>query len=459
MEMSSRPTKAQRAGAAAGADGDEPTPGKNGDHHALGDNEAAPSVATADTLTDCKAQAEEHAEASKKDLMAERETLAKLIAKVGESDDDKKKLEQYDMQDALSNGEKQLEGMEKALKKLRNCKLVAYTPAHDELLQHQAGCKVLTEELQGYGRVCKKYLLERTEATKQVRGKQQYQQGKRTNNFLDQGCGRARSNIASLMMFHHKDGGDDEVWVKCRTETEPFNAEVVSCWKKDGSPIQEYLAAVAEQIEGAEAKVVASLAKKSHAALRGVFKQVENVKGKLPTAWPEPLSAVPPLLLDGAFSPFAVAIRRFTLRVGFSSFPMAGCGGFICVQKGELCVAAVDTSILADKADFKLLEQFDEALDSKHVAKVIWPMLRLTEGMVAWMPFGVLPLVTCSEEETGTFTLVPWMTDSLYKKAKEQGDGPEVVVEGLEKHAKKKIAESPWDVVSPPLTEFLERCK
>ena len=96
-----------------------------------------------------------------------------------------------------------------------------------------------------------------------------------------------------------------------------------------------------------------------------MFEQITLDSSKLPSAWEMPAAGKKPLLLDGAFAPWSVAIRKNTLRVGNTSFPMPGMGCFIVPCKATVYAALVDANVMIIKADMKLLDQFDEAFDKK----------------------------------------------------------------------------------------------
>ncbi len=87
-----------------------------------------------------------------------------------------------------------------------------------------------------------------------------------------------------------------------------------------------------------------------------------------------------------AFRPWAVAVRKYTLRMGLASWPLAGFGCYIAATKLPLLVCAVDMKTLREKAEIQLLDQLDEALENKKVREIAWPMMAVEKGQTCWIP-------------------------------------------------------------------------
>ena len=89
-----------------------------------------------------------------------------------------------------------------------------------------------------------------------------------------------------------------------------------------------------------------------------------------------------------AFRPWAVAVRKYTLRMGLASWPLTGFGCYIAATKLPLLACAVDMNTLLEKAEIQLLDQLDEALENKKVREISWPMMAVAKGQTFWIPYG-----------------------------------------------------------------------
>ena len=162
--------------------------------------------------------------------------------------------------------------------------------------------------------------------------------------------------------------------------------------------------------------------------------------------------------IEDTFCPWAVAVRRYTVRVGATSWPFVGIGHFIVANRAPVNTCAISVGLLVLKGELRLFDMFDEAMDHRALREETWPMFRLGLGEAAWIPYGWIPLV-CGDEEINSFIVAPWVNDDLYKKAKAVDDGAEFLLESTAKHARKNQEKSPWKVFANALGDFFEQNK
>jgi hypothetical protein len=224
-------------------------------------------------------------------------------------------------------------------------------------------------------------------------------------------------------------------------------------FEKDSGPIEPLLSAFESGLTTAENSLTVMLAKKANSGLRGSYQQIEVKKADIETALAELDNNIkqPDHELSSGFAPFGVVIREKTLRLGVTSYPMTGVGGFV-QARGDIGICLVDAAVLIDKSEFQVYDQFDSALDDKRVSKEPWPMAILSPGQTLWVPYGMIPLV-CSLSETSAFAVIPWPVNALLKAA--SSEAIELLVESAIKYGKKHISLSPWDRVVPAFEALL----
>jgi hypothetical protein len=211
---------------------------------------------------------------------------------------------------------------------------------------------------------------------------------------------------------------------------------------------------ISEEANNTATELCAMLGKKTHAGLRGSFQQVPSKDDSLSKALAKItfLDSKVATRMGNEFVPFVDVIRRHTMRVGISSFPLTGLGA-ILIPINQIGVSIVDVSLCIDEGDLQLLEQFDKALEDKKMSKNIWPHSVLNPGDALWLPYGVVPLV-CTSEEMGSFVVMPVPCEKMLKKVSD--DAVELLFNACVKYGKKHIEKTPWKTLVPALTAFLE---
>jgi hypothetical protein len=213
------------------------------------------------------------------------------------------------------------------------------------------------------------------------------------------------------------------------------------------SPIQAVLTSFASDTTTLNNNLKAMLDKKSNAGQRGTFQQIDTIVAeklmeeinKLPEEVPKPET------MEKGFRPFVSCIRKNTMRLGATSYPLAGVGGFL-VAIDPVCVCLIKASTLMDKADMKVLDQFDSAMEDKKIVKENWPLAILTAGQSMWVPFSSIPLV-CTIDETASFLVVPWSIKSLMDGI--DSEVADLLLRPALKYGKKHSTEAPWaDIVA-----------
>ena len=227
-------------------------------------------------------------------------------------------------------------------------------------------------------------------------------------------------------------------------------------FKTGDCPVEQLWKACDEEINSTIDKTVANLAKKQNASLRGLLHQVEGIDD-IEGAWPDSVKAHP-LHYNKEFRLFAVSVRVHTLRVGAASRPLLGTGCFILAGSQGVSLCGVDSSVLAEKCDFAVIDQSDAALETKQHKDHPWAMAYIEPGQAAWVPYGTIPLVTGVDDIT-SFCVFPWMSVAMYKVAKTRGEGAELLMEAVCKHARKHKDESAWKTLAEKLEGVIAESK
>ena len=418
--------------------------------------EAKPLVP--DELPDKKIECESLASKAIEILEKHISELESWKSKVETNEEDKAKLEQFEIVSDLAKSKTSIKDMSDLLKTMRSAKLQSFFAAKNDIDQKICDMSTIGAVLQSYTRACKRYFSVRSAAQKATKGRQGYQESKRCRHFVEAGSGRKRSVLGSMLMHYGEQTADQwpEFILKPQS-AQSISFDAVTAWQEKSDPISACLVDPCRtEIDNAEAKVVASMGKKANASQRGMFRQVEeplSEKLKL-SELPQCISLHPAHKIEGEFAPFVACVRRYTLRVGVSSWPMVGFGCFVYALSGPIYMAVVDVTLLINKTELQLLDQFDDMLAAKALREHVWPCCILKKGEVAWVPYGSLPLV-CGPEELNTFAILPWVSSALYKSAAHVAEsGTEFLCAAMTAQAKRHPDAQPWNIIAGPLSEF-----
>jgi hypothetical protein len=268
-----------------------------------------------------------------------------------------------------------------------------------------------------------------------------------------------RAKVGSALMYYMTGDAEtgDEALVQNPSGTfmsEEFDASKPFALQIEGSVLSEVWTVISEGANNTATELCAMLGKKTHAGLRGSFQQVPSKDDSLSKALAKItfLDSKVATRMGNEFVPFVDVIRRHTMRVGISSFPLTGLGA-ILIPINQIGVSIVDVSLCIDEGDLQLLEQFDKAFEDKKMSKNIWPHSVLNPGDALWLPYGVVPLV-CTSEEMGSFVVMPVPCEKMLKKVSD--DAVELLFNACVKYGKKHIEKTPWKTLVPALTAFLE---
>ena len=273
---------------------------------------------------------------------------------------------------------------------------------------------------------------------------------------------RKRRAMLGSSLLHHAEKDEDkrpESWIVAADVTAEFSQLKPALFTKEKTPIDDILASMKVELDGGEDKMAAQLAKKANAACRGLLTMLESVRDRVPSGFQDPMKAMPAEKMDGAFAPWSVAVRKHTMRFGFSSWPMLGMGCFPAARRCPVLVCILNVGALIEKGELQLIEQLDDILDSRACREVPWPMAFVSVGEVLWVPYGMLPLVCTFNDDVGTSSVIPWSNTEMMKAAKSDGEAAEGAgfsMDALVKFAKRHSDKLPWKSVHTPLSNFFE---
>ena len=409
------------------------------------DEGVTPQIMSAEDLIQGKMDIDLSAQAEVEKLDKCVEELQKSIGKVHEDSEDKKKLEQFDMDADLEKADHFKSDMVGLLKTVRNAKLSGFGATKDAVL--------------GFAKACKKLVAVRVEKGKKTKGKQVYDEGKKAKHFQTLGAGKKRAHIGSVLMYYSEKDAEGRLanWFKESNKT-AFKEESAMLFEVGGSPMQNLVDAMKDSLSGAEDKMLVQISKKANQSHRGLLCVWDQGLDKMPTAWNSPMDTWAPEKINGAFCPWSLAVKKYTLRVGVSSWPLAGIGCFIIATKMKVHVCVVDAHVLIDQGEMQLLDAFDEALSSKSLRDQSWPMMTLQPGQSSWVPYGCIPLV-CGDEDVTSFSVAPWVNADMFKAGTGRGESTEFLVESLVKYVKQNEDKLIWKRISDALPEFWEANK
>jgi hypothetical protein len=424
-----------------------------------GDEGGTPKSLSAEDLIQGKMDIDLSAQAEVEKLDKCVEELQKSIGKVDEDSEDKKKLEQFDMDADLEKADHFKSDMVGLLKTVRNAKLSGFGAAKDAVLDKQKEMDDLMTKLNSFAKACKKLVAVRVEKSKKTKGKQTYDEGKKAKHFQTLGAGKKRAHIGSVLMFYSEkdEEGRPANWLKESDKT-AFKEESAMLFKVGESPVQNLLDAMKDFLSGAEDKMLAQISKKVNQSHRGLLCACDQGLDKMPTTWDAPMDSWAPEKINGAFCPWSLAVKKYSLRVGVSSWPMAGFGCFIIATKMKVHVCVVDAHVLIDQGEMQLLDSFDEALSNKGLRDQSWPMMTLQPGQTGWVPYGCIALV-CGDDEVTSFSVAPWVNAKMFKAGIGRGESTEFLVESLVKYVKKHEEKPGWKRFIDALPEFWEANK
>jgi hypothetical protein len=256
-------------------------------------------------------------------------------------------------------------------------------------------------------------------AKKKNRDKLRYRVQKESAKYVKTGCGHGRAKIGSELDYYHKHPtevpehflvpSDGKKAITIATLALPLRYE-----KALDSPIGDLIQNITTDLEGKESGVSGQLGKAEAKGLRGLWAIYDAKVGLKVYADHASKLDIPMQACEDGFGPIAVAVRTKTLRAGGSSFPLTGIGCWIWARHGEVQLAIVCGDKLINTGDMATYDakELDKALESKAMTTYKPEMAIIPHHGVAWVPYGMIALVT-GQDNVNEFTVLPHLNDDL----------------------------------------------
>ena len=428
---------------------------------------------TDDIETMTKADFAKHKEGCHRQLVALAKPLEALLKELAaakekceENEEVKKSAEAFEFGSVIASATETLTQWKSWAGACRAMPKAEYVKLHQSFEDVKQARAATMEELKTLVGMSKTWLTDLKRQDKKSK-LSPYTLNKHVKDFRANGCTQMRARLASeafaLLQMAEKgeaEGGGD-LPATVITSASPFDYgdwSKLPVWKAGESPLQPLLEIITSRVMAQDAHLTSELSRKESKGNRGFFERVifEDDDANNIQSTADKLDVMPGALQHFCehWGPFSIAMRKFTFRVGQTTWPCTGVGSFLWARKQALAICVIDVAQLMANTGMEVFSQLEESLESrKNCVACPWKFVVLQKNEVLWVPYATIPMV-CGGDDVNTLLAVPVFDKGLKDAA--DADAMEILKSALLKQVGKDKEREPYKTLADPLTKLFK---